>query len=131
VAALDAALQDASDDATRASLADLLLDLVDDPALAEAAGRLSEPTRRALDGRRSPFQRAVARWDAARALPPEAKEARAQRLEGAARLARSVAPDAPIAAARCSRCAATCARGPRERAAALERGRSARRRASH
>ncbi|HET6164786.1 MAG TPA: hypothetical protein VFG37_14045 [Planctomycetota bacterium] len=127
VAALDAALQGATDDASRARLTVLLLDLVDDPALAEAAGRLSEPARRALDGRRSPFQRAVAGWDAARALPPEAKEARALRLEGAARLARSVAPDAPdqraaqLLALRCDVALAAIANEPRRWSEALAR----------
>lgn len=127
VAALDAALQAATDDAARARLTDLLLDLVDDPALAEAAGRLSEPARRALDGRRSPFQRAVASWDAARALPPEAKEARALRLEGAARLARSVAPDAAdrraaqLLALRCDVARAVIANEPRRWSEALVR----------
>ena len=127
VAALDAALQGAIDDAARARLTVLLLDLVDDPALAEAAGRLSEPARRALDGRRSPFQRAVASWDAARALPPEAKEARALRLEGAARLARSVAPDAPdqraaqLLALRCDVALAAIANEPRRWSEALAR----------
>jgi len=127
VAALDAALQGATDDAARARLTVLLLDLVDDPALAEAAGRLSEPARRALDGRRSPFQRAVAGWDAARALPPEAKEARELRLEGAARLARSVAPDAPdqraaqLLALRCDVALAAIANEPRRWSEALAR----------
>ena len=127
VAALDAALQGATDDASRARLTDLLLDLVDDPALADAAGRLSEPARRALEGRRSTFQRAVASWDAARALPPEAKEARALRLEGAARLARSIAPDAPdrrsaqLLALRCDVALAAIANEPRRFSEALAR----------
>jgi len=127
VAALDAALQGATDDAARARLTLLLLDLVDDPALADAAGRLSEPARSALDARRSPFQRAVASWDAARALPPEAKEARALRLEGAVRLARSVAPDAPdhraaqLLALRCDVALAGITNEPRRWSEALAR----------
>jgi hypothetical protein len=95
VAALDAALKRAPDAATRARTAELLLDLVDDPALAEAAGRLSPESLRALADLRSPFERAAASWDAARALPPDARDERAARLAVAARLARAIAAGSP------------------------------------